>query len=584
MGAALNAMFIPISSLPGLYELPSECVPPLFVPSAHLVPSFGGIMQLTLLFMTYAYFLYTGSKLISDGSELLYLIPEYAPLVGSVVLPILGAVPDGAIVLFSGLSGTTAQAQVSLKVGIGALAGSTVMLLTIPWTLAVYAGRVKIVQGKCDYRKPKLTGQESLLTHTGVEPKAAEMKRGWIWIAVTAIPYCIVQGSGFAYQKDPFGVAVAAEKNYVLVSFILTIVFFFAYLLWEVHESKNNVVIKEIVDQKRTAAMQSGTMSLEALFGGRDMTSLSPEQEKSFKKIVRTFFTKYDQDGNGNIDKFELKMLLQDLHVPCTNEKLKKYMTMMDKDKSGTIEFHEFLAAIKELALNNGDIDTSSGNFKNSAVENYGTLNKKQGGPSYQNMELSEIHDEKQSDKEEVDEDSEEEEEFPEDLADLPPKEQRKRLIWRSCWMMLLGTTIVVLFSDPMISVLSEIGYVTGIPPFFVAFILAPLASNASELISSYSYALRKTKSTITISLVELEGATIMNNTFCLAIFFALIYFRGLNWAFTSETLAILLCEAVMIVVASKKVQTVGLSIFVLSLFPLVIAFVAVLEYGFGFN
>lgn len=68
--------------------------------------------------------------MISDGSELLLLVPAVAGLVGSVVLPVLGAVPDGAIVLFSGM-GDDAQAQ--LSVGVGALAGSTIMLLTIPW-------------------------------------------------------------------------------------------------------------------------------------------------------------------------------------------------------------------------------------------------------------------------------------------------------------------------------------------------------------------------------------------------------------------------------------------------------------------
>lgn len=68
--------------------------------------------------------------MISDGSELLLLVPAVAGIVGSVVLPVLGAVPDGAIVLFSGM-GDDAQNQ--LSVGVGALAGSTIMLLTIPW-------------------------------------------------------------------------------------------------------------------------------------------------------------------------------------------------------------------------------------------------------------------------------------------------------------------------------------------------------------------------------------------------------------------------------------------------------------------
>jgi len=72
-----------------------------------------------------------------------------AGLVGSCLLPVLGAVPDGAIVLFSGM-GPDAQAQ--LSVGVGALAGSTIMLLTVPWFLSVYAGRVDIENGHAKYR------------------------------------------------------------------------------------------------------------------------------------------------------------------------------------------------------------------------------------------------------------------------------------------------------------------------------------------------------------------------------------------------------------------------------------------------
>eukprot|EP00955_Chlamydomonas_euryale_P049238 354208-Chlamydomonas_euryale.AAC.8 len=56
------------------------------------------------------YILFCASNMIANGSELLLLTP-LAGLVGSVVLPVLGAVPDGAIVLFSGM-GPNAQEQV----------------------------------------------------------------------------------------------------------------------------------------------------------------------------------------------------------------------------------------------------------------------------------------------------------------------------------------------------------------------------------------------------------------------------------------------------------------------------------------
>ena len=79
--------------------------------------------------------------MISEGSDLLLLVPSMAGLVGGVVLPLLGAVPDGAMILFSGL-GSVEEAQETLSVGVGALAGSTIMLLTVPFFLSIMGGRV----------------------------------------------------------------------------------------------------------------------------------------------------------------------------------------------------------------------------------------------------------------------------------------------------------------------------------------------------------------------------------------------------------------------------------------------------------
>jgi len=178
----------------------------------------------------------------------------------------------------------------------------------------------------------------------------------------------------------------------------------------------------------------------------------------------------------------------------------------------------------------------------------------------------------------------EEEEEIPEDLADLPPKKQRMRILWRSVWMMGLGTLIVLLFSDPMVDVLSELGYRIHVPPFYVAFVLAPVASNASELIASISYATKKTKKTITISIGALEGAACMNNTFCLALFLILIIARNLQWEFSAETLSILFVELVVFGFTFKKTHNLMDAILIISLYPLSLMFVALLEGPGGLN
>lgn len=64
---------------------------------------------------------------------------------------------------------------------------------------------------------------------------------------------------------------------------------------------------------------------------------------------------------------------------------------------------------------------------------------------------------------------------MPEDIADKPVKQQRRALLQRSCYMMGVGTLVVLFISDPMVDVLDSIGSRIGIPSFYVAFILAPL-------------------------------------------------------------------------------------------------------------
>jgi Ca2+/H+ antiporter len=78
--------------------------------------------------------------------------------------------------------------------------------------------------------------------------------------------------------------------------------------------------------------------------------------------------------------------------------------------------------------------------------------------------------------------------------------------------MMLLGTTLVVVFSYPMVGVIDEMGDRLGIRSFYVAFVLAPVASNASELTAAYKYASKKTSKSIKISLSTLVGSAAMNN------------------------------------------------------------------------
>merc|ERR1712196_90455 len=69
-----------------------------FISPEQLPDGVYGLVQLFFLFSVYGYVLFWAAEEIAEGSELLLLLPKIAGVVGSVVLPVLGAVPDGAIV------------------------------------------------------------------------------------------------------------------------------------------------------------------------------------------------------------------------------------------------------------------------------------------------------------------------------------------------------------------------------------------------------------------------------------------------------------------------------------------------------
>merc|ERR1712196_290001 len=106
------------------------------------------------------------------------------------------------------------------------------------------------------------------------------------------------------------------------------------------------------------------------------------------------------------------------------------------------------------------------------------------------------------------------------------------------------------------------------IPPFYIAFVLAPLASNASEFIASYNYAAKKTQKTITVSLAALEGAACMNNTFCLSIFMGLVFFKQLAWKYSAETITTVLVQFIVGAVALRPTMPLWLALALLALFP----------------
>jgi len=553
----------------------------LFIPPEDIRHDGFGWIQLLFLMLIYGYILYRASKLIADGSELLSIVLDPG-LVGGLILPVMGAVPDGAIVLFSGM-GPDAQEQ--LKVGVGTLAGSTIMLVTIPWAACALLGRVDInPDGNCNYTPKK--GTEKLtkgysLTETGVQPPSTIRIAAKVCI-LTTITYLVIQGPSFAFANDSEETQASKEKYFALAGFLIAVGAFVGYSVYcvysataiEQQKDRLNAARKHAVTEKLVsmvtllhieASLESNNTNQENNDSLLENNGSSGNTKLASTALLRNLFDRFDTDGSGELDKGEVKAMLLSMGMKVNGEMLNTLL----RDIGGAdmkIQFHEFEEMIRKFIADptlGGKLHVDgNANMKSMdiSLQNGGTIN------------------DNHSDDEEDDEEEEEEEE-----TGLTPVQIKIRAFIT----LAIGVGMVTLFSDPMVDVLTEIGNRLDVSPFYISFIITPIVSNASELISSIQSSARKTRKSIDMTYSQLLGAATMNNTFCLAIFLILVYVQDLAWEFSAEVLTILAVQAVIVILtltSPKDVLPLWKAGVVLSLYPASLLLVYLLENVAGLN
>jgi hypothetical protein len=155
-----------------------------------------------------------------------------------------------------------------LVVGIGALAGSTIMLLTIPWFLSILGGRVNIdpQTGLPNYRNsPKLYPKDNYsLTETGITLNKVVNNTAYV-ILFTAIGYFLLQVPGLVYLNKTTAEQAEGERNWVMLGFILAVCFFFGYLYQQYQNSlpgSSDVVQQLLQEEYLKNAIATGKISL----------------------------------------------------------------------------------------------------------------------------------------------------------------------------------------------------------------------------------------------------------------------------------------------------------------------------------
>ncbi|CAM8957655.1 unnamed protein product [Rhodiola kirilowii] len=498
------------------------------------------------LVVVYGYLMYLGATYLSAGSELLLEILGPG-IIGGLFLPMLGALPDAMLILVSGLSGSKETAQSQVSVGMGLLAGSTIMLITIIWGSSVIVGKCdiedSIAKDNTDTRGFSITGSG---VSTDIWTTYAAMIMG-----VSIIPFLIVQLPQILHSNSGKHLAV-------LIALIVSVVLLVAYCLYQVLQPQ--IQRRRIAYAKHKHVISGLLTYLKKHALGR----LLDDDGLPNPEVLEKLFDKIDGDNDGYLSPAELKALVvgfQFKHIDLNeDEAVEKLINDFDTSQDKLIEKKEFVEGVSK--------------WLNEAKRS----SRQTSGPNTSKY-LLDFHQETKKEHALLGDASEQSDEISEG------SENPKWTSVKAGMLLLLGTLIAAAFADPLVDAVDNFSDATSIPSFFISFIALPLATNSSEAVSAIIFASRKKVTTASLTFSELYGAVTMNNVLCLSVFLALVYARGLTWDFSAEVLVILIACVVMSAFGSFRTTfplwTASLAFL---LYPFSLALVYVLDYQCGWS
>ncbi|KAF7100339.1 hypothetical protein CFC21_101867 [Triticum aestivum] len=495
------------------------------------------------LALAYGFLMFKSATYLSSGSELLLEILGPG-IVGGLFLPILGALPDALLILVSGLSGTKEVAQSQVLIGMGLLAGSTIMLLTILWGSCV-------IVGKCDLSEDSTTidSQDTKafsLFGSGVSTDLQTSYAARI-MAISVLPFIVVQIPQILKLKS-------GHRLTLLLGLIVAVLLLLTYCLYQIFQPW---IQRRKLEYSKLKHVMSGLLKHAQMhtFG-----HLIDDDGTPNVSVIEKLFHKIDLDNDGRIGRGELQAFIvgvnfEDIELD-SNLAADQVMADFDRSRNSSIEKGEFVDGVLRWLEEAKRVVAGSGAYSKKFMDDF-------------HITTGEEHN-ALLDKHEEDDES---------------IENPTWTCFKAISLLLLGTAMAAAFADPLVDAVHNFSSATSIPSFFISFIAMPLATNSSEAVSAIIFASRKKQRTLSLTFSEVYGGVTMNNTLCLAVFLALVYIRGLTWDFSSEVLVIFLVCIIMGLFTSFGTKFPLWTCFVaFLLYPLSLILVYILDYKFGWS
>ncbi|KAF7849242.1 hypothetical protein BT93_L1047 [Corymbia citriodora subsp. variegata] len=587
------------------------------------------------LILVYEYLLFHGEAYVASGSEQIFKMLGPG-IFGASAFHVLSALPESLILLASGLLNSEEVAQEYVMTGVGLLAGSSILLLTLLWGTCVLVGSRELHDGMQPKtsNSSKLSWKKFLSSSNGfgiiTDSETSYTARIMV---ISTLPFIMIQ------IPDIFSV-YSAHRIVILCALAVSVgslLLYFFYQIFEPWIQNRRLELFEEIDQDGDNAISPS--ELKELLLEIKFKHMHVDKDKAVDEVINEF----DIDDDKRISKGEFvtgfmkwleaakiamdkrtysKNSFKDLYQKKKEERelkkqivaeilahvqiksvetlftengtpdlpaIRRLFEQIDRDGNNSIsqsELKELLMGIKfgdipfdvdEVVLKVIEVFDRSGNRQINEEEFVTGLaslldTSVEGGKSQTPKSNTSQDDFYQKTWEETDK-----------LVDEDKgKGDAKKSPWnwvKSISLLLLGVIILGVLAEPLISSVQSFSKSAGIPSFFISFILVPLATNARGATAAIKAARHKKERTTSLTFSEIYGEVFMSNMLGFCVLLSLIYARDLTWEFSAEVLVVLIvCGVVGLIASFRSTFPIWTSILAYLLYPLSLLLVYVLD------
>ncbi|KAG8385479.1 hypothetical protein BUALT_Bualt03G0049600 [Buddleja alternifolia] len=491
------------------------------------LPCSTNVWGLLFLIVVYEFLLSVGGRYVGTGSELFFEI--IGPGVfGASLFQFLGTIPQIVLVLVSSLSGTTEAAQQRATLGMGLVAGTTVMLLTLIWGTSVVLGSYDLSEANpTDTSGSRKSTPEGYGIVTDVETSYTARI-----MLISLVPFLILLIAK-AFNSS------SGKRAIILIALIITFSLLIAFMFYQ--------IFRPWIQTRRFEYLMNKYAQDKLL------RLLSRNGKPNIQKI-HDLFNKIDKDKSASVSALELRVLLLGVKMDdddlSTDRDVENILASFDTSGDGRINQDEFIRGMTKLI---SDISDQTPN----RMKIFGGSNSQSTSEAQQGL-------------------------LGNSTGTSKSTRQRASNSWlnylRASFFVLVGTVMLCALAEPLIKTVVSFAEAANLSSFAVSYLAIPFAMNYGAAVQSIASSRQKTQKSISLTLSALYSGVYMNNIMGMIVFLAPVYARKLSADVFSEVLFVIgICILMTIFTSFRTSYARWMGYVVLLMYPVSLAIVYLL-------